>query len=224
MKTKNKIFEEDKEPTVLTTQQDLKKTLKTLGTDAKANVMVLPDDGKLIENDIDVIEPKDPETIKYLSNVVDSKTGEISKPFTISGKQYQVVRGITPSQNVVMGVYCYDETDEQGENKIYPIQHFEKNIAKPAKDLIEGELVNQKESQPSNSLNLNEYKHFIVSESGKIRKYKTLEELAKANMQENEKYMGLSEFKKYVYERLFGQRNKVRKENNIIKVRDLNNG
>jgi hypothetical protein len=224
MKTKNKIFEEDKEPTVLTTQQDLKKTLKTLGTDAKANVMVLPDEDKIMENNIDVIEPKDPETIKYLSNVVDSKTGEISKPFTISGKQYQVVRGVTPSQNVVMGVYCYDETDEQGENKIYPIQHFEENIAKPAKDLIEGELVNQKESQPSNSLNLNEYKHFIVSESGKIRKYKTLEELAKANMQENEKYMGLSEFKKYVYERLFGQRNKVRKENNIIKVRDLNNG
>jgi len=224
MKTKNKIFEEDKEPTVLTTQKELKKTLKTLGTDTKANVMVLPDEDKIMENNIDVIEPKDPETIKYLSNVVDSKTGEISKPFTISGKQYQVVRGVTPSQNVVMGVYCYDETDEQGENKIYPIQYFEEKFAKPAKDLIEGELVNQKESQTSNSLNLNEYKHFIVSESGKVRKYKTLEELAKANMQENEKYMGLSEFKKYVYERLFGQRNKVRKENNIIKVRDLNNG
>jgi hypothetical protein len=224
MKTKNKIFESVEKPTVLTTQQDLKNTLKTLGTDAKANVMVLPDEDKIMENNIDVIEPKDPETIKYLSNVVDSNTGEISKPFSVSGKQYQVVRGLTQNNDVVMGVYCYDETDEQGENKIYTSQYFEENIANPAKELIENETVKNEEKNTGGSLNLNEYKHFIVSEDGKIRKYKTLEELAKANMKDNEKYMGLSEFKKYVYNRLFGQRNKQKTENKIIKVKDLNNG
>lgn len=207
----------EKKPTVITTSDGLKKTIQDIGDNHNVNIVVTD---KINEVDA-VIEPKDPETIKYLSNVIDSRTGEISKPFNISGKQYQMVRGVTPNQEVVMGVYCHDEYDDSGNNKIYPVQYFEENIAKPAKDLIEGELIKQEEKQTgSDSLNLNEFKHFIVNENGKIRKFRTVEELAKANMKENEKYMGLSEFKKYVYERLFGQ--KPKKENKIIKVKDLN--
>jgi hypothetical protein len=87
MKTKNKIFESDeksKGPIILVPDEDLPKTIdKYKGKDVKLMTI----EGNIVENNIDVIEPKDPETIKYLSNVVDSKTGEISKPFTISGKQ-----------------------------------------------------------------------------------------------------------------------------------------
>jgi hypothetical protein len=78
-----------------------------------------------------VIEPQDKATIKYLSNVKDAKTGEISKPFTIADKKYQMVRGVTPSKEVVMAVYCHDEVDENGLNIIHPADHFEEKIAKP---------------------------------------------------------------------------------------------
>lgn len=202
---------------ITVSKEDLPDTLEKVKGKENVNIMVTD-----AINEVDaVIEPKDPETIKYLSNVIDSRTGDISKPFNISGKQYQMVRGVTPNQEVVMGVYCHDDYDDSGDNKIYPVQYFEENIAKPAKDLIEGELIKQEEKQTgSDSLNLNEFKHFIVNENGKIRKFRTVEELAKANMKENEKYMGLSEFKKYVYERLFGQ--KPKRENKIIKVKDLN--
>lgn len=77
------------------------------------------------------IEPKDKETIKYLSNVKDSKTGEMSKPFTIGAKKYQMVRGITPSKEIVMAVYCHDDLNKNGENIIHPVKHFEENIVKP---------------------------------------------------------------------------------------------
>jgi hypothetical protein len=202
---------------ITVSKEDLPDTLEKVKGKENVNIMVTD-----AINEVDaVIEPKDPETIKYLSNVIDSRTGEISKPFNISGKQYQMVRGVTPNQEVVMSVYCHDEYDDSGDNKIYSVQYFEENVAKPAKDLIEGELIKQEEKQTgSDSLNLNEFKHFIVNENGKIRKFRTVEELAKANMKENEKYMGLSEFKKYVYERLFGQ--KPKRENKIIKVKDLN--
>jgi hypothetical protein len=84
-------------------------------------------------NENEVIGPKDPETIKYLSNVIDKNTGDISKPFTISDKKYQMVRGQNHSGEIVMGVYCFDEMGEDGDNIIYPMEYFEENIAKPMK-------------------------------------------------------------------------------------------
>jgi hypothetical protein len=39
-----------------------------------------------------------PRNYKYLSNVTDASSGEVSKPFIISDKKYQMVRGITPSR------------------------------------------------------------------------------------------------------------------------------
>jgi hypothetical protein len=84
----------------------------------------------------EVIEPKDPATIKYLSNVVDQNTGDISKPFTIADKKYQMVRGQIPSGEVVMGVYCFDDMDDNGVNVIHPMEYFEENIAKPMKEAM----------------------------------------------------------------------------------------
>ena len=89
----------------------------------------------LIENALmGVIQPTDSATIKYLSNAIDSNTGEISKPFTIGEKSYQMVRGITPEKNVVLGVYCFDDLGETGENIIHPVDYFEKNVITPLGD------------------------------------------------------------------------------------------
>jgi hypothetical protein len=136
--------------------------------------------------------------LEYLSEVMDSETGDISKPFTINGKNYQMVRAITPDRKKVMGVYCMDEVNEDGSNKIYEISEFEETIAN--KHLKKENTMNT-ETKP----NFEGYKHFIVNnKTGKARKFKSIEELAKAQMGENEKYMGVKEFKKFVDEALFG--------------------
>lgn len=91
--------------------------------------------GSLTEDEPEgVIQPQDNATIKYLSNVKDSKTGQVSAPFNIGDKRYQMVRGTTPSKEVVMAVYCHDDINEQGENIIHPMQYFEENIANPMKE------------------------------------------------------------------------------------------
>lgn len=90
----------------------------------------------------DTIKPQDKATIKYLSNVKDSKTGDVSKPFSIGGKKYQMVRGTNSKNEVVMGVYCHDELNEGGDNIIHSLDYFEKNIAQPMKERME--MVNDK--------------------------------------------------------------------------------
>lgn len=189
------------------------------------------------------IEPKDQGTIKYLSNVKDSNTGEISKPFTIGVKNYQMVRGITPSKEVVMGVYCHDDINEAGENMIHPMDFFEKTIAGPMKEsgdfdyakaereyhdqqdydaaidaensrksMVSEPKKNEPKKEPDakqESLKLSEFKHFVIdNKTGKVRKFKRSDELAKANMTETESYMNLAQFKKHVDETLFGRKDK----------------
>ena len=78
----------------------------------------------------EAIQPQDQETIKYLSNVKD-ENGQISKPFTIGTKKYQMVRGTNSTNEVVLGVYCHD-VNESGENIIHSVDYFEENIAKKA--------------------------------------------------------------------------------------------
>ncbi len=193
--------------------------------------------------------------IKYLSNVKDPNSGEISKPFTIGEKNYQMVRGISPEKEIILGVYCHDDLNESGENIIHPVDYFEENIAKPFKLKEDGfnyadaeiehsnrqeyekarekevptkpvpELMQKKEtvsSQPkteNNSLKLGEFKHFIINnQNGKVRKFKKLEELAKANMGDNETYMNLSQFKKHVDETLFGKKAKIA-EDDVVPIK-----
>ena len=166
-----------------------------------------------------VITPQDDATIKYLSNVRDSKTGKISQPFTIGVQKYQMVRGITPSKEIVMAVFCHDETDDGGNNLIHPIEHFEKTIVQP---MMEKESMLQHEAMFGNdfetekevkvqpkkeqdSLNLSEFKHYLVNQkSGKFRKFKNIVELAAAVMGEDEKYMPIKEFRKFFENRVFG--------------------
>jgi len=138
----------------------------------------------------------------------------VSKPFTIDGKNYQMVRGVNGSKEVVMGVYCHDDLNEGGENLIHDVKYFEENIANPAKikasqeiPLVKKEIASipKEENKADQSLKLSEFKHFVIdSKTGKVRKFKRADELAKANMTETEKYMNLQQFKKHVDETLFG--------------------
>ena len=98
MTNKNKISENlmsnDKQKTnVVLKKQDLvdpkiQKGIQGLGKDVNVTVV----DGN--------ITPQDQATIKYLSNVKD-KDGNISKPFTIDGRKYQMVRGTTPEKKLL---------------------------------------------------------------------------------------------------------------------------
>jgi predicted XRE-type DNA-binding protein len=202
MSTKNKLNEldssnDEKTPTVVVKKNELTKTINDL---KGQNVNILP------VNEIDgVIEPQDKATIKYLSNVKHHETGEIAQPFNIENKKYQMVRGVKPDKSIVLGVYCFDELNEDGSNKIYHVDEFESKVAKPMLEMEK--LKTESENKPTQpeSLNLGDYKHFVVNEkTGKFKKFKTIPELAATTMLEDERYMGLQEFKKFFESRVFG--------------------
>jgi hypothetical protein len=161
-------------------------------------------------------EMNTPMKLEYLSEIKDVETGEMSKPFTIADKKYQMVRAMTPDRQKVMGVYCMDDVDDEGNNIIHDVKHFEENIAKKA--IQETGVVEPDGPEMATLMGLEEkkenpsfegHKHFIVNQkTGKARKFKSIEELAKAQMGEDEKYMGIREFKKFVDEALFGANRK----------------
>jgi hypothetical protein len=202
MEKQNKIKEVET-PTIMIPKSELKQTISDL---KGQKVNILPIDKKITEID-DVIQPQDQSTIQYLSNVKDSETGEISQPFSIGDKRYQMVRGLMPNKEVVLAVYCYDDVDDNGDNIIHDMQYFEENIAKPMKEAME---VKEETANENKTLGLGEFRHYIVNEkTGKFRKFKTIEELAKANMLDEERYMGIREFKKYFEGKVFGPKKHV---------------
>jgi hypothetical protein len=202
MEKQNKIKEVET-PTIMIPKSELKQTISDL---KGQKVNILPIDKKITEID-DVIQPQDQSTIQYLSNVKDSESGEISQPFSIGDKRYQMVRGLMPNKEVVLAVYCYDDVDDNGDNIIHDMQYFEENIAKPMKEAME---VKEETANENKTLGLGEFRHYIVNEkTGKFRKFKTIEELAKANMLDEERYMGIREFKKYFEGKVFGPKKHV---------------
>lgn len=163
------------------------------------------EDNEMIEPEA-VIEPQDQATIKYLSNVKDSNTGEISQPFNIGGKNYQMIRGIHPSGEIGLAVFCHDDMNEIGENVIHPVEYFEENIAKPMKEAMG--MVGQ-DIQVVDEDTYEGFKHYLVNKkTNEIRKFKTIEEILSCDRSTDEEYMGVSGFKKYMNERLFGARKK----------------
>ncbi len=199
MSTKNKVTE--------TLNMDYTTYKKIKGTlDPKVPVNITGDKPMVPVREIDaVIEPQDRATIKYLSNVKDAESGQIAQPFNIADKKYQIVRGMTPDKNIVLGVYCFDELNEDGSNMIYHVDEFENKIAKPMLEMEKLTTESENKSTQPESLNLGEYKHFIVNEkNGKFKKFKTIPELAATTMLEDERYMGLQEFKKFFETRVFG--------------------
>jgi hypothetical protein len=218
MKNKNKINENSNAIDISLTAKDMSEldpnTVGELKKAAEKGTINLKfsKDKKGIESlftEVDaVIEPQDQATIKYLSNIVDANTGEVSNPFTIADKNYQMVRGITPSKEVVMAVYCLDDMDDQGNNIIHSIEEFEKNIAMPMKEKLEreGKQVNSESKDDT----YEGYKHFLVNKkTNEVRKFKTIEEMLSCNKIEEEEYMSTTRFKKHMTEKLFGKRNKI---------------
>lgn len=225
----------NKKPTVMVKQQDLQKTMRDL-KGVEADVMVTKEEASA------GIKTK----LSYLSEVMDSESNEISKPFTIANKRYQMVRAVTPDKQRVMGVYSLDETDESGENVIYSVDDFEQNIAKKAvgeddaasdaaSDAVSDtasdgaetnviaepadEVNPQSQANDINGPSFIGFKHYIVNrKTGKARKFKSIEELAKAQMTEDEQYMGIKDFKKYVDEVLFGNGKRQMKETDVAQT------
>jgi hypothetical protein len=173
----------------------------------------------MMENE--VIEPQDVNTIKYLSNIKDRQTGDISKPFTISNKRYQMVRGENGNKEIVVGVYCFDDLNGNGENIIHPIDYFEENIAKPMKeamgmvgqdiqvndgfDYAASEVEYHDKANLMDYLNLKDiepfYKHFFVNiKTGDVTaKFKNTKEMIKSGVKlgPDEDYMDIKTLKKY---------------------------
>ena len=126
MKNKNKIHEEQMGSIGGDTSSTTSSTagLKKMGKSPEGSLIVnraaIKQDqhiADLIRNargiNIQVVEgEKETQKLKYLSEIIDEVTGDISKPFTISGKNYQMVRAITPDRQKVMGVCSLDDVDE----------------------------------------------------------------------------------------------------------------
>jgi len=193
-----------KSPTVYVKRQDLKQTANDL-RDTGATIMATNEDAKSLNI---------PGKLNYLSEIKDAE-GNISKPFTINGKNYQMVRAYTP-EGETMGVCSLDEIDENGDHMIYDTKYFEENVVKKYFEPLEKapEPMVAETDEPSdggeqNSQFFEGHKHFIVNDkTHKVRKFKSIAELAKAHMDEGERYMGLKEFKKFLDETLFGKRQK----------------
>lgn len=206
MKNKNKLQEAlgDDGSTVFTDQQNLVKTVDAL-KGKKVDIQVVPDSLFNEEENVDaVIEPQDQATIKYLSNVVDDKTGKISQPFAIGDKNYRMVRGVKPNKEVVLSVMCLEDRN------IYEVEHFEKEVALPMKEMLEKENtqhVAKDDIDEIKEMGLSEYKHYVVNEkSNSFKKFKTIQELVKNGLSEEEKYMNLREFKKFYEGKVFGKK------------------
>jgi hypothetical protein len=161
-----------------------------------------------------------PVKLDYLSDLHDKSTGDISQPFTINGKNYQMCRAMNPKKEKVLGVYSIDESSDDN-HVIYEVDYFENNIisgtpaVKPSTDAPTpvtqdaGPMETKESEQPSFA----GFKHFIVNrKSGKSRKIKNLSDLAKAQMTEDEEYMGVNDFKKWIDEMLFGAKKKMMQE------------
>jgi hypothetical protein len=200
-------------------EMDMQTYKKIKGTiDPKTNVRITGDKpaptmGSVTEDDA-VIEPQDQATIKYLSNVRDPETNEVSKPFTIADKNYQLIRGIDASNEVVNAVMCIDD------NMIHTYEDFERDIALPMKERLEMESMGEPrlqgasiqttpDVQESSDDTYEGYKHYLVNkQTNEVRKFKSIEEMISSNKLDEEEYMNVGRFKKHMNERLFGSSKK----------------
>ena len=167
-----------------------------------------------------VIAPQDDATIKYLSNVIDNKTGDISQPFTIGAQKYQMIRGLASDNQIVMAVFAHDETDENGCNRIHTIEEFEEKIALPAKQKIEEEAKAMEEALAMEEAKEETYegrKHFLVKRgTNEVRSFGSIKEMLSSGKSVEEDYMGVSEFKKHMNDKMFGS--KKRKSESLNEI------
>jgi uncharacterized protein YukJ len=200
-KIKGKLNPQDKKDITITSDKPISSSSSSSMSMASAM-----EESEILEPEA-VIAPQDKATMKYLSNVKDVKTGQISKPFTIGAQRYQMVRALSGDNKIVMAVFAHDETDDNGDNVIYTVEDFERDIALPMKEAMG--MVG-KDIQVAEEDTYEGYKHYLVNKkTNKIRKFKTVEEILSANKTVDEDYMGGKEFRKYMTEKLFGRRKRM---------------
>jgi hypothetical protein len=131
-----------------------------------------------------------------------------------------MVRGENGKKEVVVGVYCFDDLNESGENIIHPLDYFEEKIAKPMKeasmvgqdiqvndgfDYAAAENEYHDKTNLMDYLNLKDiepiYKHFFVDlKTSKVTaKFKTTKEMIKSGIKlgPNEDYMDIKTLKRF---------------------------
>jgi hypothetical protein len=230
MKNKNKINEEVN-PNAIPIELDAEKIdkidkkmaaqLHKASEEGIVNVTIKDKKGLFNEDEVlepeAIIEPKDQATIKYLSNVIDDKTGKISQPFTIADKNYQMIRGMHPNGEIAMAVYCLDDMDDIGNNVIHSIEEFEKNVVKPVMEIekLGKQQVDEYDYAASereyfnkenlidflNLRDLEGYKHFFVNiNTGEIvGKFKNYKEMMRSGVKlgPEEDYMNIKQLKAF---------------------------
>lgn len=142
--------------------------------------------------------------LKKLSLLVDRATGQVSPPFEINGKRYQMVRAMNQNRQEVRGVE--DLTDKN----IYHEEDFDRNIATPARDMEQGPVTNIEAPMQENSneayidyLNLNDlkgYKDFFVNpKTGEVvAKFKNARDMIKSGtkLEEDHDYMDAKQLRR----------------------------
>lgn len=132
---------------------------------------------------------------KRISKWVDSN-GQASKPFSVNGVQYELIRAYGPDKNKCGAVM----NTESGE--IYSVEDFDRNIASPARDSEEQEVTeeapveanqNEKYIDYLNVDDLNGSRHFFVNKNtGEvIAKFPNTRDMIKSGIKlsEDEDYM-----------------------------------
>ena len=217
---------------------DPKTTVKITGDKEETTTSSVTEDA--VEPEA-IIEPQDKATIKYLSNVKDAKTGDTSKPFTIGEKTYQMIRGINPSNEIVMAVYCHDDLNKAGKNVIHPVDYFEENIVNPFMlenginreeqvspekaiaedgfDFASAEIEHKDKEDFISHLNLSDlvgFKHFFVNiKTGDIiAKFKSTKEMVKSGIKlgPQEDYMDIKTLKRFRFGLYFKNKSDVSEE------------
>ena len=139
-----------------------------------------------------------PQVLKYLSKMID-ESGGASKPFSINGKTYQMVRAMDPNRNVVPAVQCVD-MDDTGQKLLFSVDDFDRNIATPARDaemtVTEEQPIQNDNTKAVDYLNvddLNGSRHFFVNKrTGEVvAKFPNTREMVKSgiSLSEEEDYM-----------------------------------
>lgn len=145
--------------------------------------------------------------LKKLSKLGDKATGQVSQPFEINGKQYQMVRAMNKNRQEVQGV------EDMTDGNIYEVEDFDRNIATPARDMVQGPMpsidppMHQMQENSNEAyidyLNLNDlkgYKDFFVNpKTGEVvAKFKNARDMIKSGtkLEEDHDYMDAKQLRR----------------------------
>lgn len=179
--------------------------------------------------------PMTQQPIKVLSNLKDSKTGQVSQPFVIDDKKYQMVRGRMNGQEM-QAVYSYDDIDESGQNRVYTVEDFDRDIATPARMLQERPMPSldpnfskmselSRNNEAIDYLNVDDLagsKHFFVNKNtGEvIAKFPNTRDMIKSGVKlsEDEDYMDAKTLRRHRLRKMLDNNENLEEDVNVGKL------